>query len=271
MDSKINIVEQLLKTGNEFTFQNFCYLSSDFPGQYAGNDVSEWLEWKTRSNTFILNSMFRDSSAVKMAKEALLIPTEGYFPENFERAKSMLIGALENTLSALKEDVYGEIRVEVSESVSPALSNKVFIVHGHDSELKNDVERFIHEIGLEPIILHRQADDGATLIEKFEKNSDVGYAFILLTPDEIAYTVDQVNIPESKRKTENRVRPNVIFEFGYFVGKLGRPRVCCLHKGNVTIPSDLAGLVYKKIERSIDSQAYSIIKELKSAGYKISV
>lgn len=150
-------------------------------------------------------------------------------------------------------------------------SNKVFIVHGHDSELKNDVERFVHEIGLEPIVLHRQADKGATIIEKFEEHSNVGYVFVLLTPDEIAYTVDQDPLSDPDRKKERRARPNVIFEFGYFVGKLGRERVCCLHKGETAIPSDLSGLIYKKIEGTIETQAYSIIKELKAAGFDVSI
>ena len=143
------------------------------------------------------------------------------------------------------------------------------MVHGHDSELKTDVERFLHEIGLEPVVLHRQPDEGATIIEKFEKHADVGYAFVLLTPDEVAFTADQENLPEGQRKTERRARPNVIFEFGYFVGRLGRPRVCCLHKGDVSIPSDLDGLVYKKIGASIDEQALSIIRELTAAGYTV--
>ena len=137
--------------------------------------------------------------------------------------------------------------------------------------LKSDVERFIHEIGLEPVVLHRQADNGNTVIENFEENSDVGYAFILLTPDEISMTKDQMYVDENSRITEYRARPNVIFEFGYFIGKLGRSKVCCLHKGDVTIPSDLAGLVYKKVDDSVDAQAYAIIKELKNAGYEIKV
>jgi predicted nucleotide-binding protein len=169
------------------------------------------------------------------------------------------------------EDAYGELKQKESENISPVLSNKIFIVHGHDSQLKTDVERFIHEIGLEPVVLHRQADKGNTVIEKFEENSDVGYAFILLTPDEIAMTKDQLAVDETDRVKESRARPNVIFEFGYFVGKLGRSKVCCLHKGDVEIPSDLAGLVYKKVDESIDAQAYAIIKELKSAGYDIRV
>ncbi len=271
MESRLKVVEQLVEVGNNFTFQNFCYPNGSFPGKFGGADSSEWLEWKTRVKNFVNKSMAEDSPAVDMVSEALFIPTSGNEPAQFERAKATLLKALVNIADALKEDVYGELKNEESENSSPALSNKVFIVHGHDFELKNDVERFVHEIGLEPIVLHRQADNGATVIEKFEKNSDVGYVFVLLTPDEIAFTIDQINVPEDSKKKEYRARPNVIFEFGYFVGKLGRERVCCLHKGKTAIPSDLKGLVYKKIENNIDSQAYAIIKELKAAGYKIKV
>ena len=112
---------------------------------------------------------------------------------------------------------------------------------------------------------------GRTLIEKFEAHSDVGYVFVLLTPDEIAYRNDQEALPDESRAKEARARPNVIFEFGYFVGKLGRNRVCCLYKKGVVIPTDLSGLLYKEVVDSIESQAFAIIKELKAAGYKIEI
>lgn len=271
MDSRLKIAEKLIEAGRKFTFQNFCYPRSDFPGQYGGADTSEWLEWKTRSRNFVSQSMADESPAVKLVNEALRIKTAGNTPDSFERARATFLKALESTLRALSEDLYGELRCAESENVSPAISNKVFIVHGHDSDLKNDVERFIHEVGLEPIVLHRQVDKGSTVIEKIEEHGDVGYVFVLLTPDEIAYTVDQIKINDDSRIKEYRARPNVIFEFGYFVGRLGRSRVCCLFKGDVSIPSDLGGLIYKKVEGSIESQAYAIIKELKSAGYKITV
>jgi predicted nucleotide-binding protein len=271
MNSKINIVEQLIKAGNEFNLQNFCYPSNDNPEEYSGNHKPEWIEYKTRVKNFIHQSMSKDSPAVEMLKIALSINTERSYLIKFKQVKASLLKALENTKNALEEDIYGELIDEESENLSPSLSNKVFVVHGHDSELKNDVERFIHEIGLEPIVLHRQADEGNTIIEKFEKNADVGYAFILLTPDEMAYTIDQKDIQNDLKVTEYRARPNVIFEFGYFVGRLGRSKVCCLHKGDTSIPSDLSGLVYKKIDGNIDSIAYSIIKELKAVGYNIKV
>jgi len=169
----------------------------------------------------------------------------------------------------VQEDLFQELNVEQNSSSSPAFSNRVFIVHGHDSALKTETEQFIQEIGLDPIVLHRKPDEGATVIEKFEKHSDVGYAFVLLTPDEIAYTIIQDKLDDTDREKEKRARPNVIFELGFFVGRLGRNRVCCLHKGDIEIPSDLKGLLHKKVDQSIETIAYAIIKELKAAGYKI--
>lgn len=151
----------------------------------------------------------------------------------------------------------------------PPRGKKVFVVHGRDEIAKTGLEVFLHEIGLEPIVLHRQADEGLTIIEKFEKHSDVGYAFILLTPDEIAYLSTEEHVPDAERNKESRARPNVIFEFGYFVGKLGRSRVCCLYTGNVTLPSDVSGMIYKRYVKSIEEVAYSITKDLKAAGYAV--
>lgn len=151
----------------------------------------------------------------------------------------------------------------------PAKTNKVFVVHGHDEIAKTNLEVFLHEIGLEPVVLHRQADEGLTIIEKFEKYSDVGYAFILLTPDEISYIKADESKDDDARQKEYRARPNVIFEFGYFIGKLGRSRVCCLYTGDVSLPGDVSGMIYKKFANSIEEVAYSIIKDLKASGYAI--
>jgi len=148
-------------------------------------------------------------------------------------------------------------------------TKRVFVVHGRDDAAKTSLEVFLHEIGLEPVVLHRQADEGLTIIEKFEKHSDVGYAFILLTPDEVAYLASDETKPDDERSKEFRARPNVIFEFGYFVGKLGRSRVCCLYTGNVALPSDVSGMIYKRYERGIEEVAYSVIKDLKASGYAV--
>jgi predicted nucleotide-binding protein len=148
-------------------------------------------------------------------------------------------------------------------------NRKVFIVHGHDHALKSDLEVFCRSIGLEPVVLHREADEGLTVIEKFEQHADVQYAFVLLTPDDVGYTVSEAKKKEKDRKIEFRARQNVIFEFGYFAAKLGRSKVCCIYKEGVQLPSDLGGLIYKKVTDSIEEIGYAVIRELKTAGMDI--
>ena len=208
---------------------------------------------------------------MKMLAVGLGTPTRGNGADQFEMAKGNILKALRNTLEITKQDTFNELRGSSSKNKSSGLSNRIFVVHGHDHTLKTEIENFLHSIGLEAIVLHRKPDEGQTIIEKFEKHSDVGYAFILLTPDEIAYTVDQEKMDDKQRQKELRARPNVIFEFGYFVGKLGRSRVCCLYKGDVTLPSDLGGLIYKRIVTNVESEGFALIKELKAAGYKIQI
>ena len=269
MDSDLDLLERLLQEGHAFAWANFCYESTERPGRYAGAHQPAWIAWTTRTFNTINRIMAQDSPALQLARVGARIPTQGYGPDQFDRAKATFLRAIEIGIAALQEDAYGELRIAESTNVSPALSNRVFVVHGHDSALKTDLERFLREIRLEPVVLHRQPDQGATIIEKFEKHSDVGFAFILLTPDEIAYTSDQEGRADSERTKELRARPNVIFEFEYFVARLGRNRVCALVKGDTSIPSDLSGLVYKRIVDLIDPQAYSIIRELRAAGYEI--
>lgn len=269
MDSRLAQVTQLLEDGSRFNARNFSYPDDDGGLTFGGADTPEWLTWKTRVLNVVQGAAADDSPALALAKIGFGIHTEGNYRAEFSRVHGTLTRALELLKSALAEDSFGELRQAHSRSTSPALSNRVFVVHGHDELLKTEVERFLHDVGLEPIVLHRQPDQGQTVIEKFEQHGDVGYAIVLLTPDDVAYTVSQSALPEVQRTTELRARPNVIFEFGYFVGKLGRSRVCCLHKGAVVVPSDLHGLVYKSVNPSFESQAFALVRELKAAGYQL--
>ena len=144
----------------------------------------------------------------------------------------------------------------------PKSTNKVFVIHGHDESARETVARFLEKLELEPVILHEQPNKGRTIIEKFEKHAQVGFAVVLLTPDDVGSLKGE----ESNLKT--RARQNVIFEFGYFIGKLGRNRVCALTKGDVEIPSDYDGVVYVPLD---DHGAWkmSLVKELKAAEFDV--
>lgn len=135
---------------------------------------------------------------------------------------------------------------------------KVFIVHGHDNGLKQEVARLVEKQGLEAIILSEQANRGKTIIEKFEEHSDVGAAICLFTGDDHGKAKDATS--------ENlRARQNVVFEAGFFMGKLGRENVVLIANPDIEIPSDLKGFVYTN-EKSWQIDA---LKELKAIGYAI--
>jgi len=140
-------------------------------------------------------------------------------------------------------------------------SNEIFVVHGHNNAVKHEVARFITVLGLTPIILDEQANAGKTIIEKFEHRArNAGFAVILLTDDDIGES-------KNAESTKPRARQNVIFEYGYFVGRLGRNRTCQLYKKGLEMPSDLHGVVYSSLEDR--GWQIDLAKELKAAGYEI--
>jgi len=127
---------------------------------------------------------------------------------------------------------------------SREISRRVFIVHGHDEAAKESVARLLQTLDLEPIILHEKPNQGRTIIEKFEDYSDVGFAVVLLTPDDVGAA------KEERGNLRPRARQNAIFELGFFIGKLGRERVCALHKGNVKILSDFSGVLWIPLDEA---------------------
>jgi predicted nucleotide-binding protein len=145
-------------------------------------------------------------------------------------------------------------------SATPAPGRKVFIVHGHEDGTKEMVARFISKLDLEPVILHEQASKGRTVIEKFEDHGDpaeIAFAVVLLTPDDRGGTS---TTPYDDQRP--RARQNVVLELGWFLGKLGRDRVCALHKGDVEMPSDFAGVIYVALDPG-GAWRFQLAKELR--------
>lgn len=136
--------------------------------------------------------------------------------------------------------------------------SKVFVVHGHNNEKKEAVARLIEQQEIQAIILHEQANQGATIIEKIERNSDVGCAVCLFTADDIGQ-------PKTASNGSARARQNVVFEAGFFMGKLGRDKVIIIADHDVEMPSDLQGIVYT----DSNSWRFDLLRELKTRGYSI--
>lgn len=139
---------------------------------------------------------------------------------------------------------------------------KVFIVHGHDNGVKQEIARFLEKLGLEPIILHEQTSGQKTIIEKIESYvGEVGFGVVL-------YTACDEGKAKSESELKDRARQNVVFEHGYLIGLLGRDRVCPLVKGNLETPGDINGVVYTPMDDN-GSWHLPLFRELLVAGYDI--
>jgi len=162
--------------------------------------------------------------------------------------------------STVKGDIESESEginmdnVKMKNNLVSMTLNKIFIVHGHDTVAKSEVETFIRKIGFNPIILSDQANQGRTIIEKIEKYTDVGFGIVLYTPCDIT------------SEGKSRARQNVILEHGFLMGKLGRDKVCALFKGVIEKPSDIGGIGYIEMD-SNHAWELKVLKELQAAGY----
>ena len=148
-----------------------------------------------------------------------------------------------------------------AQALQTIASRDVFVVHGRDEAAKLAVARFLEKLDLNPVILHEQPDKGRTVIEKFEDHSaDARFAVVLLTPDDEGCLVGgEVN---------RRARQNVVFELGYFIGKLGRNRVIALKLDSVEEPSDLHGVLYVPFDAG-GAWKLVLARELKAANVDV--
>ena len=193
--------------------------------------------------------------------------------EDFGSCRRQLLAILQSVQASTQESVLDEMRREqlhrpevaskqASSAKIPPAIKKVFLVHGHDEKLKAQVARCLERLDLQPVILHEQPSLSQTIIEKFEKHADVVFAVVLLTPDDVG---GQAN---ARTPQQPRARQNVVFEFGYFLGRLGRSKVCCLYTGDVEMLSDWSGVLYIKADVE-GAWKLSLAGELKAAGFDV--
>ena len=151
-----------------------------------------------------------------------------YDERDYYKGLDSATAVLESMIDEVKE--YWEEENEIptlseTHENEPINTNEIFIVHGRDEGAKDTVARFLEKLDLVPVTLAEKPGKGLTIIEKVEQHTQVGFAIVLLTPD------DAGSLQDDENDLSPRARQNVIFEFGYFIGKLGRKRVCALVKG----------------------------------------
>ena len=172
-----------------------------------------------------------------------------------EEIDSVILELEDGNLNVMNKDIIGDDHMSSHE-------DNVFIVHGRDGNIKENVANFFRELGIHPIILHEQPNKSRTIIEKFEAYSNVKYAVVLLTPDDLG------GLKSNPNELSPRARQNVVFEMGYFFGSLGRGKVCALLSPGVERPSDIDGIMYIPLDQS-DEWKGSLFRELKAAQLKL--
>jgi predicted nucleotide-binding protein len=160
-----------------------------------------------------------------------------------------------------------ETETELASGAPPAVpetkGNSVFLVHGRDEAALQATARFLEKLRLPVIVLREQPNEGRTIIEKFVDYSDVGFAVVLLTPDDRGGLAS-----DAYGALRLRSRQNVILELGFFLGKLGRKRVCALYQEEVEIPSDYGGVAFVKLDKGC-AWRLELAREMKAAGLEI--
>ena len=148
--------------------------------------------------------------------------------------------------------------IEPISPIEPVASRKVFLVHGRDEHAKNEVALFLRKIGLEEIVLHQRPNRGRNLLTKFQEEAEgSSFAVILMTPDDDGGIAGELQ--------QKRARQNVVFELGFFIGKLEAPHVAALVVPDVEKPSDFDGICWIEFGRGTNWKN-ELARELKEAG-----
>jgi predicted nucleotide-binding protein len=158
---------------------------------------------------------------------------------------------------------------ESTKEVSPAGDGEanggdgsVFLVHGHAHDLRDTVNGFLTQLGVPVVVCQDTPAHGMTIIEKIEEAGGASFAVVILTPDDLGRAQKEQSGDEAARP-----RQNVIYELGYFTGKLGRHCVCVLQSGEMELPSDVGGQVFIRLNDPL--WRLNLVREMRAAGLKV--
>ena len=157
-------------------------------------------------------------------------------------------------------------------NVPPDTPTRVFIVYGHDSKAREQLELVLRRLKLNPIVLQNVPGSGDTIIEKLERLTSADFACVLVTPDDEG----RKRSLETSQNEElrPRARQNVVLELGMVLARLGRPRVAILVKEDgeeLERPSDIDGLLYISFKDHVDEAKNKLASNLQKAGFSIQI
>lgn len=234
-------LRKLIQQADELLTQNVTVNSPEFG------------TWKTNVERFLVKTFEKDSVEVESFKKTRF---------GYSKTISDPVTDCRNGIKATQLNLQTYLGEMGNQAIKPCINKsidnkKVFIVHGHNGEIKEKVARLLLQQNIESIILGEQVNAGKTIIEKFEQNSNVGAAICL-------FTVDDTGKANKEKDDKPRARQNVVLETGFFMGKLGRERLVIIAENGIELPSDMQGVVYIN-----NNWEFTMLKELKNMGFDI--
>ena len=133
---------------------------------------------------------------------------------------------------------------------TPPPTNRALVVSAANNPLLSQLTSLLKELGIEASVYQRTGGGSDALLAHVEKQAATHYAFYLIGSDDI---------------------PSVMFELGYLVGKVGANKVCCIYQKDVAVPKNIPGVQRKEIIVKLEEISFSLVKELKAAGYSVSI
>lgn len=222
--------------------------------------------------------MNHDEAKNLITSAGLRILTEARLPNDTGTQLHISNGSIVNCFDNGTVNVQGKHKADTEKMLGKekgpavatvAVNHKVFVVYGHDTDSRHQLEAMLRRWGLDPIILDQLPSEGATLIEKLENYyPNVGFGVVLATPDDEAHAKGK---PDQKAF---RARQNVVLELGMLLAHLGRSKVAILLKDQEVMerPSDIQGLIYIPFKNDLAKEAGLLLaKEMSAQGFAIDV
>lgn len=153
----------------------------------------------------------------------------------------------------------------MAEDNEKELAKKVFIISGRNLKARQELARFLRELGLEPIKwsdLVKRTHSGAPFVGEVleEAFKAARVVIVLLTGDDQAMLYDRYQKeedPDYEKNLTPQPRQNVLFEAGMAFGKQPK-RTILVQIGYMRPFSDVAGRLVVKLTNNVEGR-----KELK--------
>lgn len=148
-----------------------------------------------------------------------------------------------------------------------SIKRRIFVISGLDDEMKQAISISLTKLGLAPLLMREEPSRGRKIVERFADYADVGFAVVLLSPDDFVHARE-----EAPAKRKLRPQQDVVFELGFLLGKLGKGNVLVFYREceNFASLAEFEGIKFTAFDDR-DSWKLALIRELTNCGYTLDV